>query len=103
MRARVGSDRGAVTPFLVFRFPDPPAEPDVPVSEHPALHVLLPLVGRLLSTLTGVSRFEAAPSFAMLLRQHGGGVFSPPLDPTAPRGARSRRSRPWTGPSPYCR
>ena len=37
-RARaVGSSRGAVPALPPVRFPDPPAEPDVPVPEHPAL------------------------------------------------------------------
>ena len=34
----VGSSRGAVPALPPARFPDPPAEPDVPVPEHPALH-----------------------------------------------------------------
>lgn len=40
----VGSDQGAVSAFLLARFPGPPSEPDVPVSEHPALHVFMPMV-----------------------------------------------------------
>ena len=35
---RVGSSRGAVPALPPVRFPDPPAEPDLPVPEHPALH-----------------------------------------------------------------
>jgi hypothetical protein len=34
----VGSGRGAVSAFRLARFLGPPAEPDVPVPEHPALH-----------------------------------------------------------------
>jgi site-specific DNA recombinase len=34
----VGSGRGAVPALPPVRFPGPPAEPDVPVPEHPALH-----------------------------------------------------------------
>src|ERR1017187_1804987 len=37
----VGSDQGAVSAFRLARFPGPPAEPDVPVSEHPALHRIM--------------------------------------------------------------
>ena len=37
-RGRVGSSRGAVPALPPVRFPDPPAEPDVPIPEHPALH-----------------------------------------------------------------
>ena len=39
----VGSGRGAVSVFRLIRFLGPPAEPDVPVPEHPALHKSLPL------------------------------------------------------------
>jgi hypothetical protein len=28
--------------FVLVRFPGPPSEPDVPVSEHPALHKPMP-------------------------------------------------------------
>jgi len=35
----VGSTRGAVPALLPVRFPGPPAEPDVRVPTHPALHV----------------------------------------------------------------
>ena len=35
---RVGSGRGAVPALPPVRFPDPLAEPDVPIPEHPALH-----------------------------------------------------------------
>jgi len=48
------------------------------------------------------SRDQAAPSFASLLRQTSGGVLSPPLDTTAPRGARSPRFRRWSAPSRSC-
>jgi hypothetical protein len=34
----VRSARGAVAAFRPVRLPEPPPEPDVPVSEHPALH-----------------------------------------------------------------
>ena len=37
-RGGVGSSRGAVPALPPVRFPDPPAEPDVPIPEHPALH-----------------------------------------------------------------
>jgi len=37
----VGSDQGAVSTFRLARFPGPPAEPDVPVSGHPALHKIV--------------------------------------------------------------
>ena len=37
-RRGVGSSRGAVPALPPVRFPDPPAEPDVPIPEHPALH-----------------------------------------------------------------
>jgi hypothetical protein len=40
----VGSGQGAVSGLRPIRFPDPPAEPDVPVPEHPALHRVMPLV-----------------------------------------------------------
>ena len=33
-----GSGRGAVPALPPVRFPDPPAEPDLPIPEHPALH-----------------------------------------------------------------
>jgi len=39
--AHVGSDQGAVSASRLARFPGPPAEPDVPVSEHPALHKIV--------------------------------------------------------------
>ncbi len=39
----VGSGRGAVSVFRLIRFLGPPAEPDVPVPEHPALHKFVPL------------------------------------------------------------
>ncbi len=39
----VGSGRGAVSAFRLVRFPGPPAEPDVPVPEHPALREWLPV------------------------------------------------------------
>ncbi len=39
----VGSGRGAVSVFRLIGFLGPPAEPDVPVPEHPALHKSLPL------------------------------------------------------------
>jgi hypothetical protein len=39
----VGSGRGAVSVFRLIRFLGPPAEPDVPVPEHPALHKSVPL------------------------------------------------------------
>ena len=35
---RAGSGRGAVPALPPVRFPDPPAEPDLPIPEHPALH-----------------------------------------------------------------
>ncbi len=38
----VGSGRGAVSVLRPVRFLGPPSEPDVPVSEHPALHVFMP-------------------------------------------------------------
>ena len=41
---------------------------------------------------------QAALSFTGLLRQTRDGVLSPPSGNAAPRGARSPRSRPWTGP-----
>lgn len=50
-----------------------------------------------------VSRRPAALSFTRPLRRPGGEVLPPPLGNTAPRGARSPRSRPWTGPNRYCR
>jgi len=34
----VESDRGAVSAFLLIRFPGPLAEPDVQLPPHPALH-----------------------------------------------------------------
>jgi len=40
---RVGSGRGAVSVFRLIGFLGPPAEPDVPVPEHPALHKFVPL------------------------------------------------------------
>ena len=46
---------------------------------------------------------RAALSFSGLLRQTGDGVLSPPFGNAAPRGARSPRSRPWTGPRRRCR
>jgi len=39
----VGSGRGAVSVFRLIGFLGPPAEPDVPVPEHPALHKFVPL------------------------------------------------------------
>ena len=39
----VGSGRGAVSVFRLIGFLGPPAEPDVSVPEHPALHKSLPL------------------------------------------------------------
>ena len=39
----VGSGRGAVSVFRLIRFLGPPAEPDVPVPEHPALRKFVPL------------------------------------------------------------
>jgi hypothetical protein len=41
----VGSAWGAVPGLLPVRFPRPPAEPDVRLSPHPALRVLVPMVG----------------------------------------------------------
>jgi hypothetical protein len=38
----VGSDRGAVRAFRLVRFLGPPAEPDVRVPTHPALHETMP-------------------------------------------------------------
>ena len=35
---QAGSGRGAVPALPPVRFPDPPAEPDLPIPEHPALH-----------------------------------------------------------------
>jgi hypothetical protein len=40
----VGSGQGAVPGLRPVRFPDPPAEPDVPVPEHPALHRPMPFM-----------------------------------------------------------
>ncbi len=40
---RVGSGRGAVSAFQLVRFLGPPAESNVPVPEHPALHKSVPL------------------------------------------------------------
>jgi hypothetical protein len=40
----VRSGRSAVPVFRLVRFCGPPPEPDVPVPEHPALHVLMPLL-----------------------------------------------------------
>ena len=37
-RGDAGSGRGAVPALPPVRFPDPPAEPDLPIPEHPALH-----------------------------------------------------------------
>jgi hypothetical protein len=45
-RGGVGSDTGAVPGLPWVRFPCPPAEPDVRVSTHPALHVSFPLLSR---------------------------------------------------------
>jgi len=42
----VGSGTGAVPGLPRVRFPYPPAEPDVRVSTHPALHVSCPLLNR---------------------------------------------------------
>jgi hypothetical protein len=39
----VGSNRGAVPASRLVRFPDPPAEPDVRLTTHPALHQLMPV------------------------------------------------------------
>jgi hypothetical protein len=43
VRGCVGSGWGALTPLQGLRFPSPPAEPDVRVSTHPALHEPMPL------------------------------------------------------------
>ena len=45
-RPTVGSDTGAVPGLPRVRFPCPPAEPDVRLSPHPALHVSFPLLSR---------------------------------------------------------
>ncbi|QBI18433.1 hypothetical protein ER308_01850 [Egibacter rhizosphaerae] len=42
MHAPVGSERGAVPGLRRVRFPAPPAEPDVRLSPHPALHKVMP-------------------------------------------------------------
>src|SRR4029077_93728 len=42
---------------------------------------------------------QAAPRFTRLLRQPGGGVLSPPLGHTAPRGARSHPRADATNPA----
>ena len=39
----VGSGLGAVSGLLRVRFPDPPAEAGVPITEHWALHEIMPL------------------------------------------------------------
>jgi hypothetical protein len=40
----VGSDRSALPAFELVGFSGPPAEPDVRLSPHPALHRFMPLV-----------------------------------------------------------
>jgi hypothetical protein len=40
----VGSDRSALPAFELVGFSGPPAEPDVQLSPHPALHRFMPLV-----------------------------------------------------------
>jgi len=56
----VGSGRGAVSVFRLIRFLGPPAEPDVPVPEHPALHKFVPL-----------------GQAAMVVAVHGRGILAP--------------------------
>ena len=58
----VGSGRGAVSVFRLIGFLGPPAEPDVPVPEHPALHELMQL------------RYVASVSVCVA---HGEGIRSP--------------------------
>lgn len=38
--AIVGSDRGALSALQLVGLPGPPSEPDVPIPEHPALHLI---------------------------------------------------------------
>jgi hypothetical protein len=57
---RVGSGRGAVSVFRLVRFLGPPAEPDVPVPEHPALHKSVPL-----------------GQAAVIVAVHGSGILEP--------------------------
>ena len=57
---RVGSGRGAVSVFRLIRFFGPPAEPDVPVPEHPALHKSVP-----------------SGQAAMVVAVHGRGILAP--------------------------
>jgi len=56
----VGSGRGAVSVFRLIRFLGPPAEPDVPVPEHPALHKSVPL-----------------GQAAVVVAVHGSGILEP--------------------------
>ena len=46
----VGSDRSALPAFELVGFSGPPAEPDVRLSPHPALHRFMPLVRVILSS-----------------------------------------------------
>jgi hypothetical protein len=56
----VGSGRGAASVFRLIRFLGPPAEPDVPVPEHPALHKSVPL-----------------GQAAVVVAVHGSGILEP--------------------------
>ncbi len=60
----VGSDRGAAPGFHPVRFPGPPAEPDVRLPPHPALHVITPRGRVILSSmrLTMALRYECLGS-----------------------------------------
>jgi hypothetical protein len=58
----LGRGRDALRPFRPWVFPSPPAEPDVPVSEHPALPEPMPV---------------GYPVAGAALGVHGVGVLAP--------------------------
>src|SRR5436305_594078 len=71
--------------FLSYTFPSRLPDP------HRLAVPARPVVVRAAPALPGASRIRLPSASTQLLRQPGGGVLSPPLGHTAPRGARSRR------------
>src|SRR5437763_3744770 len=78
-RRTSGSSRGAVSALPPVRFPDPPAEPDMPIPEHPALH-----------------RTSAARSLMLVSQRRSPAGWWPALSrgPPTARGAGARESGP---------